>query len=60
MTGVQFRANPKLKSKTPVQNRISGEKNSSVRVHLVNPNHLSFGVGVISPDFLYELSAATF
>ena len=59
MTGVQFRANPKLKSKIPVQNRISGEKNSSVRVHLVNPNHLSFGVGVITPRWLYVIAAAT-
>ncbi|HXN23111.1 MAG TPA: radical SAM protein [Candidatus Dormibacteraeota bacterium] len=28
-------------------------------VHLVNPNHLSFGVGVITPRWLYVLAAAT-
>ena len=49
----------KLKSEIPVQNRISGEKNSSVRVHLVNPNHLSFGIGVITPRWLYVIAAAT-
>src|SRR2546425_7006978 len=30
-----------------------------MRVHLVNPNHLSFGVGVITPRWLYVLAAAT-
>jgi len=30
-----------------------------MRVHLVSPNHLSFGVGVITPRWLYVLAAAT-
>lgn len=30
-----------------------------MHVHLVNPNHLSFGVGVITPRWLYVLAAAT-
>lgn len=30
-----------------------------MRVHLVNPNDLSFGVGVITPRWLYVLAAAT-
>jgi radical SAM superfamily enzyme YgiQ (UPF0313 family) len=30
-----------------------------VRVHLVNPSHLSFGVGVITPRWLFVLAAAT-
>ena len=29
------------------------------RVHLVNPSHLSFGVAVITPRWLYVLAAAT-
>jgi hypothetical protein len=28
-------------------------------VHLVNPSHLSFGIGVITPRWLYVLAAAT-
>ena len=28
-------------------------------VHLVNPSHLSFGVGVITPRWLFVLGAAT-
>lgn len=35
------------------------EHSSSIRVHLVNPNHLSFGVAVITPRWLYVLAAAT-
>ena len=31
----------------------------SARVHLVNPSHLSFGVAVITPRWLYVLAAAT-
>src|SRR5918992_1444293 len=31
----------------------------SVRVHLINPSHISFGVGVITPRWLYVLAAAT-
>ena len=30
-----------------------------MRVHLVNPSSLSFGVGVITPRWLYVLAAAT-
>ncbi len=30
-----------------------------VRVHLVNPSHVSFGVGVITPRWLYVIAAAT-
>jgi radical SAM superfamily enzyme YgiQ (UPF0313 family) len=30
-----------------------------VRVHLVNPSHLSFGIAVITPRWLYVLAAAT-
>jgi radical SAM superfamily enzyme YgiQ (UPF0313 family) len=30
-----------------------------LRVHLVNPNHLSFGIGVITPRWLYVIAAAT-
>jgi radical SAM superfamily enzyme YgiQ (UPF0313 family) len=31
----------------------------SMRVHLINPNHLSYGIGVITPRWLYVLAAAT-
>jgi hypothetical protein len=30
-----------------------------MRVHLVNPSHLSFGVGVITPRWLFVLAGAT-
>ena len=30
-----------------------------MRVHLVNPNHLSFGVAVITPRWLFVIAAAT-
>jgi radical SAM superfamily enzyme YgiQ (UPF0313 family) len=30
-----------------------------LRIHLVNPSHVSFGVGVITPRWLYVLAAAT-
>jgi len=30
-----------------------------VTVHLVNPSHVSFGIGVITPRWLYVLAAAT-
>jgi radical SAM superfamily enzyme YgiQ (UPF0313 family) len=30
-----------------------------VRVHLINPSHLAFGVAVITPRWLYVLAAAT-
>ena len=32
---------------------------SSMTVHLVNPSHLSFGVGVITPRWLFVLAGAT-
>src|SRR5207253_8843018 len=32
---------------------------SPMTVHLVNPSHLSFGVGVITPRWLFVLGAAT-
>ena len=28
-------------------------------VHLVNPSHISFGIGVITPRWLYVLASAT-
>src|SRR5262245_43922167 len=31
----------------------------STRIHLVNPSHVSFGVAVITPRWLYVLAAAT-
>src|ERR1700740_2379575 len=31
----------------------------SARVHLLNPRHVSFGVAVITPRWLYVLAAAT-
>jgi radical SAM superfamily enzyme YgiQ (UPF0313 family) len=30
-----------------------------MRIHLVNPSHVSFGVAVITPRWLYVLAAAT-
>ena len=30
-----------------------------MRIHLVNPSHLSFGIGVITPRWLFVLAAAT-
>ena len=30
-----------------------------MRVHLVNPSHISFGVGVITPRWLFVLAAST-
>ncbi len=35
------------------------EETYNVQVHLINPSHLSFGVGVITPRWLYVLAAAT-
>ena len=34
-------------------------KISSMRIHLVNPSDTSFGIGVITPRWLYVLAAAT-
>ncbi len=42
----------------PVAGRNS-EEAPSMNVHLVNPNELSFGVGVITPRWLYVLASAT-
>ena len=30
-----------------------------MRVHLINPSHVSFGVGVITPRWLYVIAGAT-
>ena len=30
-----------------------------MRVHLINPSHVSFGIGVITPRWLYVLAEAT-
>jgi radical SAM superfamily enzyme YgiQ (UPF0313 family) len=35
------------------------EEASDMSVHLVNPSHLSFGIGVITPRWLFVLAAAT-
>src|SRR3984885_5848722 len=37
----------------------SKDQNSSMRIHLVNPSDTSFGIGVITPRWLYVLAAAT-
>jgi hypothetical protein len=34
-------------------------KLSAMRIHLVNPSDTSFGIGVITPRWLYVLAAAT-
>jgi radical SAM superfamily enzyme YgiQ (UPF0313 family) len=41
--------------------RYSGKREEvqNVRVHLINPSELSFGVGVITPRWLYVLAGAT-
>jgi radical SAM superfamily enzyme YgiQ (UPF0313 family) len=41
----------------PVEDR--QEEPGRMRVHLVNPSHISFGIGVITPRWLYVLAAAT-
>src|SRR6266851_869273 len=38
---------------------LNRERTSAVRVHLVNPSDTSFGIGVITPRWLYVLAAAT-
>ena len=30
-----------------------------MRIHLVNPSHVSFGIGVITPRWLFVLAAST-
>ena len=37
----------------------ANEEGIGVTVHLVNPSHLSFGVGVITPRWLFVLAGAT-
>ena len=39
--------------------RRSTDYTYGVRVHLINPSHLAFGVAVITPRWLYVLAAAT-
>src|SRR5579862_97970 len=39
--------------------RRKGTDSLSMRVHLVNPSDVSFGIGVITPRWLYVLAAAT-
>src|SRR5689334_19209141 len=34
-------------------------RNRTLRVHLVNPSDVSFGIGVITPRWLFVLAAAT-
>ena len=42
-----------------VGNNVADEQGLDMTVHLVNPSHLSFGVGVITPRWLFVLAAAT-
>src|SRR5690606_15088415 len=37
----------------------TGKQHQRMTVHLVNPSHLSFGVGVITPRWLFVLAGAT-
>ena len=37
----------------------TGPEPGPMTVHLVNPSHLSFGVGVITPRWLFVLAGAT-
>ena len=46
-------------SNTPAIRPAAGLLPSDMTVHLVNPSHLSFGVGVITPRWLFVLGAAT-
>ncbi len=39
--------------------RTRNEKGTGMTVHLVNPSHLSFGIGVITPRWLFVLAGAT-
>jgi len=43
----------------PVRSQSASAGRRSLTVHLVNPSHLSFGVGVITPRWLFVLGAAT-
>jgi radical SAM superfamily enzyme YgiQ (UPF0313 family) len=43
----------------PVNSTVSPSGGERMTVHLVNPSHLSFGVGVITPRWLFVLGAAT-
>src|SRR5713101_3271366 len=53
---------PLAKSSMWVQSLLSSELREvsvGARVHLINPSHVSFGVAVITPRWLYVLAAAT-
>ena len=43
----------------PVRASATSVDSRAMTVHLVNPSHLSFGVGVITPRWLFVLGAAT-
>src|ERR1044071_7792751 len=43
----------------PVRSRSIAVAGRALTVHLVNPSHLSFGIGVITPRWLFVLGAAT-
>lgn len=40
-------------------NRPSRDQEAVIRIHLVNPSDVAFGLGVITPRWLYVLAAAT-
>src|SRR5579871_3714289 len=52
--GIMINEIPRQKKKT-----MPGGRMSVMRVHLVNPSDSSFGIGVITPRWLYVLAAAT-
>src|SRR5215204_6313638 len=39
--------------------RFSRTEGGILQVHLINPSHVSFGIGVITPRWLYVLAQAT-
>src|SRR6266849_3341195 len=41
------------------QENAKGGRTSVMRIHLINPSDSSFGIGVITPRWLYVLAAAT-
>src|SRR5580765_4068961 len=43
----------------PVRAIATSVSTRAITVHLVNPSHLSFGIGVITPRWLFVLGAAT-
>jgi radical SAM superfamily enzyme YgiQ (UPF0313 family) len=50
---------PNLLGDSVRRSRRPSRKRAFVRVHLINPSHISFGVAVITPRWLYVLAAAT-